>query len=357
MGSGIRGRDTANGGRQARTATRPFRPSYVGLARSGELEVRAHELEQMLRHCEICPRACGVDRRRDLGTCVTGDRPVVASWVAHHGEEPVLSGSMGSGTVFLANCNLRCVFCQNFQISQRPKRFIGSSMSFEDLAAIFLDLQDRGCHNINWVSPTHQVPQLVRALSIAASRGLDLPIVYNTNAYDSLRVLELLDGIVDIYLPDLKYGDRDMGAAYSRVADYPRHARAAITEMYHQVGAGWTLSPGGLLQRGLLVRILVLPNEIAGVRESLEWIAQALSPDVAVSLMAQYYPAHHAAQPGRYPLLERSISAGEWARALDALSRTLSCERCFIQDFISAPGSYQPDFDDAEHPFKDRETG
>ncbi len=336
---------------------RPFRPGYVKLARTGELAARARELDGLLESCEICPRACGVDRRVRLGVCATGDHAVVASWVPHHGEEPVLSGRMGSGTVFLANCNLRCVFCQNFQISQRPKSFIGREISDEDLAAIFLELQDRGCHNINWVSPTHQVPQLVRALVIAAARGLSLPIVYNTNAYDSVRVLRLLDGIVDIYLPDLKYADPAMGATYSRIPDYPHHARTAIAEMYRQTGAAWRLSPGGLLQRGLLIRILVLPNDIAGARESLEWIATSLSPDVAVSLMAQYYPTHLAARPGRYPLLSRPISAGEWDRALEALEHTLSCDRCFIQDFIAAPESYRPDFDNAENPFADESIG
>ncbi|NOZ78326.1 MAG: radical SAM protein [Acidobacteria bacterium] len=335
---------------------RPFRPGYLELARTGELEARARRLDEMLRRCEICPRACGIDRRTQLGVCATGDRAVVASAVPHHGEEPVLSGNMGSGTVFLANCNLRCVFCQNHQISQRPKRFVGRSTSDEELAGIFLGLQDRGCHNINWVSPTHQVPQLVRTLVIAAGRGLDLPIVYNTNAYDSTEVLRMLDGIVDIYLPDLKYSDPAMASTYSRVPDYPRHARAAIAEMYRQVGPSWVRAPGGLLRRGLLIRLLVLPNDIAGIRESLKWIAGALSPQVSVSLMAQYYPAHFAARAGRFPLLSRPISAGEWDRALEGLQDTLSGENCFIQDFRSAPESYHPDFSNTERPFGDEKA-
>ncbi len=334
-------------------AVRTRRPAYAALARTGELAARAARLDAMLRECRICPRDCGVDRTQALGVCATGAEAVVASWVPHHGEEPVLSGRRGSGTVFLANCNLRCVFCQNHEISQRPRDFMGRSISDEELAGIFLELQDRGCHNINWVSPTHQVPQLVRALSIAAGRGLGLPIVYNTNAYDSVEVIRLLDGVVDIYLPDLKYADRANAELCSRVKDYPRHARAAIAEMFRQVGDRWVTAPDGTLARGLLVRILVLPNDLAGVEDSLRWIAESLSPDVAVSLMAQYYPAHHEARPGRHPLLARTISAGEWDRALEALERYLRGTNSFIQDFRSAPAYYRPDFSVPAAPFPD----
>jgi len=277
----------------------------------------------------------------------------VASWTPHFGEEPVLSGSRGSGTVFLANCNLRCVFCQNHEISQRPKAFMGRSTSGEELATIFLDLQDRGCHNINWVSPTHQAPQLVRALAAAAARGLSVPIVYNTNSYDSPEVLRLLDGIVDIYLPDLKYADSAVGREASRVPDYPSHARAAIAEMYRQVGSDWRIGPDGTLQRGLLVRMLVLPNDLAGVEENLRWIASELSSAVGISLMAQYSPSHLAARPGRYPLLSRPISAGEWGRALAALERHTTGDRRWVQDHRLAPPYYLPDFSDPAAPFPD----
>lgn len=338
----------------AAVAMRAFRPGYVRLARSGELGRRAEALERLLEACTVCPRQCRVNRRAgELGTCATGPDPVVASWTPHFGEEPVISGRRGSGTVFLANCNLRCVFCQNHDISQRPKVFLGRSMPAEELARIFLELQDRGCHNINWVSPTHQVPQLVRALEIAAARGLALPVVYNTNAYDSVEVLRLLDGVVDVYMPDLKYADPAVARELSRVPDYPRRAREALAEMFRQVGEGWTQSPEGTLRRGLLVRILVLPNGLAGVEESLRWIAATLSPRVAVSLMAQYYPTHLAARTDRYPLLQRTISAGEWERALEALERWMEGDHHYIQDFRAAPAYYRPDFSDPELPFAD----
>ncbi len=196
--------------------TRVWRASYVRLARSGELGERARSLDALLDDCTVCPRECRVDRRRELGECATGADAVVASWNSHHGEEPVISCRRGSGTVFLANCNLRCVFCQNHDISQRPPDFADRSISDEELAAIFIDLQDRGCHNLNWVSPSHQVPQLVRALEIAAHRGLSMPVVYNSNGFDSVKVLRLLDGVVDIYMPDLKYAQPGQAAGCRR---------------------------------------------------------------------------------------------------------------------------------------------
>lgn len=331
------------------------RPSYIRLARTGQLRQRVEALDELLESCTVCPRECRVDRRVGLGTCATGAAAVVASWTPHFGEEPVISGSRGSGTVFLANCNLRCVFCQNHDISQRPKAFMGCSISHQELAAIYLGLQDRGCHNINWVSPSHQAPQLVRALAIAADRGLSIPIVYNSNAYDGLDTVRLLDGIVDVYMPDLKYSDATAGSTGSRVPDYPERARRALAEMYRQVGHEWHLGPDGALLRGLLVRILVLPNDLAGVEESLSWIAEELSPHVTISLMAQYYPSHLAARTSRYPLLARTISAGEWASALSALERHMAGDRHFIQSRRLAPAYYRPDFSDPEVPFADIE--
>jgi putative pyruvate formate lyase activating enzyme len=331
------------------------RPSYVRLARSGELLQRTKALDGMLSPCAVCPRECRVDRRVELGTCATGSQATVASWTPHFGEEPVISGVRGSGTIFLANCNLRCVFCQNHDISQRPKAFVGGSGTDQELASIHLELQDRGCHNINWVSPSHQVPQLVRALALAADRGLSLPIVYNSNAYDGLETLRLLDGIIDVYMPDFKYSDPTAGALASRVPDYPERARLALMEMYRQVGPDWQLGPDGTLERGLLVRVLVLPNDLAGVEESLSWIAEELSPKVGISLMAQYYPAHLVARTSRYPLLARTISAGEWARALSALERHMMGEHHFVQNRRLAPAYYRPDFSDTETPFADIE--
>jgi putative pyruvate formate lyase activating enzyme len=314
-----------------------FAPGYRRLMVTGQLATRVRALRALERSCTLCPRECGVDRATTLGRCVTGDRPVVASWGPHLGEEPPVSGSRGSGTVFLANCNLRCVFCQNADISQRPKDYMGRAITPEALAAAMLELQEDGCHNVNWVSPTHQVPQLVEALAIAAARGLALPIVYNTNAYDSPAVLRLLDGIVDVYMPDLKYADEPVARTLSRVPDYPAVARAAIAEMHRQVGSAWRTDDEGVLLRGMLVRILVLPRDRAGVAASLRWLAEELSPAVAVSLLAQYRPCHFAARPGRVPDVARRITPSEYAAALDALREWNESAESLVQPYRLGP--------------------
>jgi putative pyruvate formate lyase activating enzyme len=303
----------------------------VLLARTGELAERARALDAMLADCTVCPRECRVDRRVALGTCSTGAAALVASYNLHFGEEPVISGRRGSGTVFLANCNLRCAFCQNHDISQRPADFAGHEIPDETLAAIFLDLQDRGAHNLNWVSPSHQVPQLVRALAIAAGRGLSIPIVYNSNGYDSAPVLRLLEGIVDIYMPDLKFADPATGCRLSGIEDYPARARAALGEMHRQLGDDWILAPDGALQRGLLIRMLVLPEGLAGIEESLAWVARQLSPQVAISLLAQYHPAHRVRSTGDFPELARRISPQEWRAAVAALERHMTGDRHHVQ--------------------------
>jgi putative pyruvate formate lyase activating enzyme len=243
----------------------------------------------------------------------------------------VISCRRGSGTVFLANCNLRCAFCQNHDISQRPRTFAGRSITDEELAAIFIGLQDHGCHNINWVSPSHQVPQLARALAIAVTRGLSIPIVYNTNGYDSIEVLRLLDGIVDIYMPDLKYADPDAGCRLSGVEDYPARARAALAEMYRQVGDTWDLGPAGELRRGLLVRMLVLPEGLAGIEENLAWIAHSLAPTVTISLLAQYRPAHRVPRSSDFADLDRGINRDEWRRVVSALETHMEGDRHHVQ--------------------------
>jgi putative pyruvate formate lyase activating enzyme len=312
-------------------AEKSWRAGYVGLVRSGELDQRVEQLDALLADCTVCPRVCHVDRRRELGECATGADAVVASWNPHHGEEPVISCRRGSGTVFLANCNLRCAFCQNHDISQRPKAFANRSIADEELATIFIDLQDHGCHNINWVSPSHQVPQLVRALAIAARRGLAIPIVYNTNAYDSIEVLRLLEGIVDIYMPDLKYADPDSGCRLSGVENYPQKAREALAEMYGQVGDAWELGPEGELRRGLLVRMLVLPEGSAGIEENLAWIAGNLAPTVTISLLAQYRPAHRVPRVEQLAKFNRGISHREWRRAVAALEQHMEGDRHHVQ--------------------------
>jgi len=307
------------------------RASYVRLSRTGELDERARALDGLLDDCTVCPRECRVDRRTTSGDCATGSDAVVASWCPHHGEEPVISAMRGSGTVFLANCNLRCAFCQNHDISQRSRDFSGAAVSDAELAAIFLELQDRGCHNINWVSPSHQVPQLVRALAIAAARGLSLPIVYNTNAYDSVSTLELLDGIVDVWMPDLKFADPETGRRLSGIPDYPQRARAAIAEMFRQTGDAWEVGPDGALTRGILVRMLVLPANLAGIESNLKWIARELSPKLAISLLAQYRPAHRVVREPDLAELRCGITADEWRAAADALQRHMTGDRHHLQ--------------------------
>ena len=313
------------------SASRSWRASYVALARSGELSERVAKLDALLANCTVCPRACRVNRHEKLGTCATGTEAVVASWQAHFGEEPAISCRRGSGTVFLANCNLHCAFCQNHDISQRTRDFTGHSLSSEELATIFLDLQDQGCHNLNWVSPSHQAPQLARALAVAVGRGFSLPIVYNTNGYDSVEVLRLLDGVVDIWMPDLKYADPGAGCRLSGVEDYPRRAREALAEMYRQVGDVWEVGPEGELRRGLLVRMLVLPEGLAGIEENLAWIARSLSPEVAISLLAQYRPAHRVPGSPELADLDRRISTAEWRRAVAALVEHMEGEKHYVQ--------------------------
>ncbi len=311
-----------------------WRPSYLTLAATGELRRRREALAALLAPCRLCPRECGVDRHTTLGTCATPAAPVVASWGPHFGEEPPISGRRGSGTIFLANCNLRCLFCQNSDISQHPKDFMGRTTTIEHLAGAMLELQREGCHNINWVSPTHQLPALVQALEVAVAGGLTIPIVYNTNAYDSPQALALLDGIVDVYMPDLKYADAGAGARCSRVPDYPAVARRAVRDMYRQIGDTWIEDGDGAVQRGILVRILVLPRDLAGVEASLRWLAEELSPRLAVSLMSQYRPAHHAARPGRIPELARPITPSEYQAALAALARHNRSPNTFVQPYF-----------------------
>src|SRR5881394_3268778 len=239
-------------------------PSYLPLLESGELPERVEALEALLERCTVCPLDCGNNRMNDeLARCYSGRLPIVSSYTPHFGEEPPLTGTRGAGNIFFGNCNLRCVYCQNYQISQAHKEQLKNEVTHERLAEMMLELQARGCHNINFVSPTHFAPQMARAILLAAEQGLRQPIVYNTNTYDSVEVLKLLDGIVDVYLPDLKYADSDAGFQYSKVRDYTFHARAAIKEMHRQMGNELTFDDDGLLHRGLMIRLLVLPNDIA----------------------------------------------------------------------------------------------
>jgi putative pyruvate formate lyase activating enzyme len=328
-------------------------PSYIHLLQSGELARRVEALEALLESCTVCPLDCGNNRLHDeLARCFSGRLPIVSSYTAHFGEEPPLTGTRGAGNIFFGNCNLRCVYCQNYQISQAHKEQIKNQITHERLADMMLELQGRGCHNINFVSPTHFAPQMARAILIGAEKGLRLPIVYNTNAYDSVAVLKLLDGIIDIYLPDLKYAEDEAGFLYSKVRSYSSISRAALAEMFRQTSDQLVYDQDGVLQRGLVVRLLVLPNDIGSLKESLKWIHQVLSPRVAVSLMAQYYPTNVAGTNPRYTLLSRRITESEWMRAGSALEE-FGMEEGWMQEYDGAAFYYRPDFNDAETPFRD----
>lgn len=322
-------------------------PKYIALYRSGELERRAERLEERLGACDICPRGCGVNRLEgELGFCHSGRLPIVSSFCAHHGEEPALSGSRGSGTVFLGNCNMRCVYCQNYQISQNWKKQRANEIDYHSLARHMLYLQDElGCHNINFVSPSHFVPQLVRAVLEAVPMGLKLPLVYNTSGYDAIETLKELDGIVDIYLSDLRYASDVWADRFSQAPDYVAQARQAIKEMYRQVGA-LVVDEFGVAQRGVIVRHLILPNGLAGSRESLSWLASEVSPRVTVSIMSQYYPVHRAHQ---FPLLSRPVSLAEYEEVRRVMEE-VGLENGWIQE-MGAQKVYLPDFEREGHPF------
>ncbi len=287
----------------------PFVPAYLKLP-AGELEMRRALADERLKACDLCARKCGVDRTEGRrGVCRTGVYARVSSYGPHHGEESVLSGWRGSGTIFFAGCNLRCQFCQNYSISQTEA---GEEVPPEELAAIMLELQARGCHNINLVSPSHVIPQVLAAAAVAAGAGLRLPLVYNSGGFDAVEALALLEGVVDIYMPDLKYAESGPAHRYSRARDYPEASRAAVREMHRQVG-DLMIDGRGLATRGLLVRHLVLPNGLSGVEGVAKFLAEEISPDTYLNLMDQYHPAYHAAQ---FPELRHRISPQEYTAAV-----------------------------------------
>ncbi len=326
----------------------PFVPSYLALYESGELHKRVVALEAMLQSCVICPHDCGNNRIKDeIARCYSGYVPVVSSYTPHFGEEPALVGTHGVGNIFFGNCNLRCVYCQNYLISQNWREERKNEVSFERLAEMMIELQSKGCHEIGFVSPTHFVPQIVRSVEIAAGMGLHIPLIYNTNAYDSVEVLRLLDGIIDIYLPDLKYMEEDMGYEYSKIREYPKHAKAAIQEMHRQVGSELLMGEDGLVKRGLIIRHLVLPNDIASSKDALTWVDSALGKNTTMSIMAQYFPTHKALE---MPLVDRKIRQGEYDRVLAALDAR-GLENGWAQEF-EASEYYKPEFEDRDRPFK-----
>jgi putative pyruvate formate lyase activating enzyme len=289
-----------------------FEPAYLGLHKSGELAKRAEKLWAIMERCQLCPRGCGVNRLKGMsGFCgAPGATLVVSAFHPHFGEERPLVGNGGSGTIFLTHCNLRCVFCQNWQISQLGR---GAEKSIDELAAMMLRLQEQGCHNINLVTPTHYSAPILKALDRAAGTGLRLPIVYNTSGWERLEILKLLDRIVDIYLPDFKYWDSDMSAKYSSGAEsYPEIAREAILEMHRQVGVAKP-AQDGIMQRGLMIRHLVMPNDTSGSEQIMEWIAENLPKDTYVNIMAQYSPLHKAYD---YPEISRRITSEEYGKVV-----------------------------------------
>jgi putative pyruvate formate lyase activating enzyme len=294
-------------------STKTFEPAYLKLQKTGELKKRANELYAIMESCELCPRSCGVNRLKgESGFCCTpGATLVVSAAHPHFGEERPLVGNGGSGTIFLTHCNLRCVFCQNWEIAQLGR---GVESNIQELARMMLQLQKIGCHNINLVTPTHYSALILKALDIAAESGLRLPIVYNTSGWERLEILKILDGIVDIYLPDIKYWDSEMAAKYSAEAEsYPEITRKAVLEMNRQVGEH-TTDERGIARRGLMIRHLVMPNRIAGTREFTRWVARTLSPSTYVNIMAQYHVDYRAAE---YERIARAINAEEFLEAMD----------------------------------------
>lgn len=287
------------------------RPAYLKRAESGELATRVAKAWRRLEDCDLCARYCHVNRLESIkgAVCRTGERAVIHGHGPHHGEEDPLRGWNGSGTIFFSWCNLRCVYCQNWDISQKG---LGREVEPGELARMMLHLQAQGVHNINFVTPSHVVPQILAAVEIAANQGLSIPLVYNTGGYDSLEALELLEGVIDIYMPDMKYGDSHLAHRYSHVRDYVEVNRAAVREMHRQVG-DLLLDENGIAVRGLLVRHLVLPGNLADTESMLQFLAEHISKDTYLNIMDQYHPCYRADE---HEPLDRRVSSQEFARAL-----------------------------------------
>ncbi len=316
-----------------------FIPSYIKLNASGLLLERVQKAEEILKSCTSCPKNCLTDRIvNELGKCLSGYLPIVSSFAAHFGEEPVLSGSNGAGNIFFGNCNLRCVFCQNFEISQNWKIEKNHEVSFERLAEIMLELQNRNCHNVGLVSPTHFSAQILKSIYLAVEKGLSLPIIYNTNGYDSVEILKLYKDVADIYLPDFKYGNSEYGKQLSKVDNYFEQAKLAVKEMYEQVGDELVYQ-GNTVVRGLIIRHLVLPNDLSESEKVFEFIAKDLSPNVHISVMSQYFPSNKAEKE---ILINRTIRASEYERVLDLLDK-FNLKNGWTQEFESEK-FYRPEF-------------
>ncbi|MBW6474531.1 MAG: radical SAM protein [Anaerolineaceae bacterium] len=297
-----------------------FYPSYLRTLSTAEFSERVNQALGKLEECCICPLECGVNRLENKkGVCLTGRHAQISSFGPHHGEEKPLSGWRGSGTIFFSRCNLHCVFCQNAEISQEG---FGKEVAAEELAEIMVDLQRMGCHNINLVSPSHIVPQILESIFLASQRGLILPIVYNCGGYDSVETLKLLDGVIDIYMPDMKYADEMIAKKYSRVPNYSKINQNAILEMYRQVG-DLVMDENGIAVKGLLVRHLIMPNGMAGTEKVIHFLAEKVSRNVYLNLMDQYWPAYQA---NRFPEINRRINRSEFQRAIE-IARQVGIQR------------------------------
>jgi putative pyruvate formate lyase activating enzyme len=322
-----------------------FTPSYKKISEEDFLRRIGHA-EEILKSCTSCPRDCKVDRTGgELGRCQSGDKPIVSSYTLHFGEEPVLSGTNGAGNIFFGNCNLSCDYCQNFVISQNPKLEKRNEVSVERLAEIMLELQALNCHNIGLVSPTHFASPILKSIKLAKDKGLNLPIIYNTNGYDSVEMLKLYKDIIDIYLPDFKYGNNDYGRRLSKIPDYFDKCKLVLKEMYEQVGSNLVYE-NGVVVRGLIVRHLVLPNDLAESEEIFKFIA-TLDPKIHISLMAQYYPTNRSS---RNILLDRKITSREYERILELLDK-YGLENGWVQE-MESNDFYRPEFEkDRVDPF------
>lgn len=290
-------------------------PVYLESSRNGNLDKIIDRLHGSLEACAICPRKCQVNRLKDeKGFCKTGLKSKVYSYMPHQGEEPAISGISGSGTIFFANCNMDCVYCQNYEFSQQGR---GREASPGELAGFMLELQGMGCHNINLVTPTHVLPQILSALKIAIASGLRIPLVYNTGGYELTETIKLLDGIIDIYMPDMRYSGEETSARFSNAPGYPRYNQESVREMYRQVGRA-KMDDSGIIERGLIIRHLVLPNNLAGTEKTMKFISEGISRDTYVSLMSQYLPYHKA---GDFPEINRRLQLREYEEAREIMEK------------------------------------
>lgn len=282
-------------------------PSYLQAYADGSLEKLKRETFALLENCSICPRKCKVNRlKNQLGYCKSGLNPKIYSYLAHQGEEPPISGTRGSGTIFFSNCNMSCVYCQNYEFSQLGA---GNETSLDELAQIMLQMQAKGCHNINLVTPTHTMPQIISALALAIPKGLNIPLVYNTSGYELREIIALLEGIVDIYLPDMRYANSEMAVKYSQAPDYPKFNQSAVKEMHRQTGIA-QINQAGLIEKGMIIRHLVLPENISGTDSTMKFISEEISSETYISLMSQYMPLYKS---NRFTEISRRITRQEYA--------------------------------------------